>query len=58
VAHLLVKGGGELADGGFGVAAMAAQGALTGQPTLLGPAGHGLGGDLQNGRDLGRPQEA
>src|SRR5829696_8382084 len=36
---------------------MATKGALAGQPALLGPAGDGLGGDLQDGRDLGRPQE-
>ena len=40
-----------------GVAAMAAQGALAGQQALLGPAGDGLGGDLQDGGDFGRPQE-
>ena len=40
-----------------GVAAVAAQGALAGEEALLGPAGDGLGGDLQDGRHLGRPQE-
>src|SRR5512132_3529243 len=43
---------------GSGVAAMAAQGALAGQPALVGPAGDGLGGNLQDGGHLGRPQEA
>jgi hypothetical protein len=32
---------------------MAAQGALVGELALLGPAGDGFGGDLQDGRDLG-----
>src|SRR5215218_5866548 len=36
---------------------MATQGALVGQQALLGPAGDGLGGDLQDGRDFGRSQE-
>ena len=33
-------------DGGGGVAAVAAQGALVGQQAQLGPAADGLGGDL------------
>ena len=52
-----MKGGGQLTDRWFGVAAMATQGALAGEEALLGPAGDGLGVDLQDGGDLGRPQE-
>src|SRR5262245_38241381 len=36
---------------------MTAESALAGEQAVLGPAGDGLGGDLQDGRDLGRPQE-
>ena len=50
------QGGGQLRMAGR-VAAMAAQGALIGQQALLGPAGDGLGGDLEDGGDFGRPQE-
>src|SRR5215218_5180205 len=57
-AHLLGEGGGQLTDDPFGIAAVAAQGALAGEQAVLGPAGDGLGGDLQDGRDFGRPQEA
>ena len=39
----LAKSLGQLADLGFGVAPMAAQGLQEGQPAFLGPAGHGLG---------------